>query len=43
MDQITKQLNSGIVDIEEDLSAASQTSGQESSRHNEVLYLLGVT
>ncbi|KAL1832016.1 hypothetical protein DCAR_0102033 [Daucus carota subsp. sativus] len=40
VDQITKQLNSGIVDIEEDLSAASQTSGQESSRHNEKSELL---
>lgn len=35
VDQITKQLNSGIVDIEEDLSFASQTSGHESSRHSE--------
>lgn len=35
VDQITKQLNSGIVDIEEDISFASQTSGHESSRHSE--------
>ncbi|KAL1815303.1 hypothetical protein ACET3Z_017877 [Daucus carota] len=35
VDQIPKQLNSGIVDIEEDLSSAFQTFGQESSRHND--------
>lgn len=33
MDQITKQLNSGIADFEDDPSLASQISGHESSGH----------
>lgn len=46
MDQITKQLNSGIVDFEDDPSLASQISGHESSGHalnTEVISLFGIT